>query len=125
MSKPKIKKTKMDKSFRLFDFNVYNDKKTEEESSDSEEEPSEFIDDFDEEYGDSYQKSEKKTNTFKDQNIFMIQMFGVNEKGETCSIIAEHFKPFFYVKVGDNWTQSKKLSFLAHIKKDIDQKYTT
>ena len=42
----------------------------------------------------------------------MIQMFGVNEKGETCSIIAEHFKPFFYVKVDDDWTQGKKLSFL-------------
>ena len=37
---------------------------------------------------------------------FMIQMFGVNETGETCSIIIDDYKPFFYVKVGDNWTDA-------------------
>jgi len=37
---------------------------------------------------------------------FVIQMFGVNEQGETCSIIIDDYKPFFYIKVADNWTES-------------------
>ena len=39
-------------------------------------------------------------------NEFAIQMFGVNETGETCSITVNGYKPFFYVKVGDDWTDS-------------------
>ena len=95
-------KSKMDKSFRLFDFNIYNDKKFEED--DNSDDSTEF----------------KQS---KDNNIFMIQMFGINEKGETCSIIAENFKPFFYVKVEDDWNKSKKTSFLAHIKQQIGKYY--
>ena len=95
-----MSKSKMDKSFRLFDFNIYNDKK--------------FTEDDDSDDNDS---SKFKVN--KDNNIFMIQMFGINEKGETCSIIAENFKPFFYVKVDNDWNQGKKVSFLAHIKQQI------
>jgi DNA polymerase elongation subunit (family B) len=34
----------------------------------------------------------------------IIQMFGVNEKGETCSIFINDYTPFFYVKVSDDWT---------------------
>jgi DNA polymerase elongation subunit (family B) len=37
---------------------------------------------------------------------FAIQMFGVNEQGETCSITIDDYSPFFYVKVGDNWTDA-------------------
>ena len=97
-------KSKMDKSFRLFDFNIYNDKK--------------FTEDDDSDDNDS-----SKFKVKKDNNIFMIQMFGINEKGETCSIIAENFKPFFYVKVDDDWNQGKKVSFLAHIKQQIGKYY--
>ena len=95
-------KSKMDKSFRLFDFNIYNDKKFEEDDG-------------------SDDSTEFKPN--QDNNIFMIQMFGINEKGETCSIIAENFKPFFYVKVDDDWNKSKKTNFLAHIKQQIGKYY--
>jgi DNA polymerase elongation subunit (family B) len=124
--KTKQRKSKMDKSFRLFDFNVYSAEKTQEESSDDEQQNHVNEDrSFDDEYGESYGYTEpkKKSTTYKDSKIFMIQMFGVNEKGETCSIIAEHFKPFFYVKVDDDWTQGKKLSFLAHIKQQIGKYY--
>jgi DNA polymerase elongation subunit (family B) len=50
-------------------------------------------------------------------------MFGVNEKGETCSIIAEDYRPFFYVLVNDNWTIQMKDNFLAHIKDKIGKYY--
>jgi DNA polymerase elongation subunit (family B) len=87
----------MESIFRIFDFNVLNEK---EETSDNEE---------------GYVN--------KDTAKFLIQMFGINEKGETCSIIAENFKPFFYVKVDESWNQEKKVGFLAFIKKKIGKYY--
>jgi DNA polymerase elongation subunit (family B) len=91
----------MEHIFRILDFNVYNEKVSSEESSNSDEE----------------------TNVYKDSTKFVIQMFGVNEKGETCSIIAEDYRPFFYVLVNDSWTIQMKDNFLAHIKEKIGKYY--
>ena len=38
----------------------------------------------------------------KNEKEFVIQMFGINEKGETASIFVIGYTPFFYVK---NWKQ--------------------
>ena len=46
---------------------------------------------------------------------FMVQMFGVNEQGQTCSIIVHDFKPFFFLHVGDNWDQSTVNAFMRDI----------
>jgi DNA polymerase elongation subunit (family B) len=46
---------------------------------------------------------------------FMVQMFGVNEQGQTCSIIVYDFKPFFYLRVGDNWDQSVANAFMRDL----------
>ena len=89
----------MEHIFRVFDFNVYN------------ESPS----------NDSGSEDDKKTR--KDNAEFIIQMFGLNEQGETCSIQVEDFKPFFYVMVNDKWNTSTKNSFLAFIKKKIGKYY--
>jgi len=89
----------MDHIFRIFDFNVYNGKDTSKESSDDE------------------------TNTYKDSSCFIIQMFGLDDKGKTCSIRAEEYRPFFYVMVNDTWTIQKKDSFLAHIKDKVGKYY--
>ncbi len=51
---------------------------------------------------------------------FAIQMFGVNELGETCSITVNGYKPFFYVKVGDNWTDSEARSLYHDLSKRIN-----
>uniref|UniRef100_A0A6C0JZA2 DNA-directed DNA polymerase n=1 Tax=viral metagenome TaxID=1070528 RepID=A0A6C0JZA2_9ZZZZ len=91
----------MEHVFRLYDFNVYNKKGETKEESGSDE--------------DSAAKS--------DTNNFVIQMFGINEKGDSCSILAENFKPFFYVKVSDKWTQFTKSSFLEHITKKLGKYY--
>ena len=88
----------MEHIFRIFDFNVYN--QTEVMSSDDEDK-----------------------NKYQDNSIFEIQIFGINEKGESCSIIAKDYKPFFYIKVGDNWTIQMKDNFLAHIKDKIGKYY--
>ena len=91
----------MEHVFRIVDFNVYNDKNNDEGSSDS----------------------DSNENTYKNSYNFMIQMFGVNEIGETCSIIAENYRPFFYLLVNDSWTIQIKDSFLAHIKDKIGKYY--
>ncbi len=66
------------KSFRLFDFHVYDESPP-----------------VDEESEEGARREPPK---------FMIQMFGVNETGETCSIVINDYKPFFYAKVSDRWT---------------------
>lgn len=76
MSSPK-KRIVCTKSFKLIDFHTYDESRYNEEN-------------------------EKKKETPK----FMIQMFGVNETGATCSITLNDYKPFFYVKVGDKWTDA-------------------
>ena len=62
----------MEQTFRIFDFNVYSEKET----SGSESEEEQFV--------------------HKDTNVFLIQIFGVNEFGKTYSVIVEGFKPFFW-----------------------------
>ena len=87
------------KLFKLYDFNVYDgfSKQT----------------DFDKSNFDPY----------KDNKKFIIQMFGINSSGQTCSILVEDFNPFFYIKVGDNWTDSTRTEFIGHIKKKMGNYY--
>ena len=92
----------MEQSFRVFDFNVLNINKLIDDSSESDEE----------------------TETFhKDSGVFLVQIFGLNEIGETFSVIVEGFKPFFYVMVNDTWNISIKEQFLQHIKMKIGKYY--
>jgi DNA polymerase elongation subunit (family B) len=49
---------------------------------------------------------------------FHIQMFGINEQGESCSILVNDYKPFFYVKIGNDWNYSKCLEFKEYIKRE-------
>ena len=89
----------MEHIFRIFDFNVYNSKDSSLESSDEE------------------------VNVYKDTNNFMIQIFGVNEAGKTYSLIAEGYKPFFYVMVNDKWNITMKEGFLSHLKGKMGKFY--
>jgi DNA polymerase elongation subunit (family B) len=84
----KIKRTILGKSFKLIDFHIY-DQKPETETPDSD--------------SDSGEQTKKSSG---DESKFMIQMFGLGEKGDTCSIYIQDYSPFFYVKGADNWTQS-------------------
>ena len=89
----------MEHVFRIIDFNVYNAKDSSLESSDDEQ------------------------NIYKDTNTFVIQMFGADESGKTYSLIAEGFKPFFYVMVNDKWTIQMKEDFLLHLKNKLGKYY--
>jgi len=84
------------KQVRLFSFQTYDEapSKSNENSSD-----------------------EEKANRYKDKQQFIIQMFGLNEKGETFCIYIRDFKPFFYVSVGDDWTPYNMRCLEEHVKK--------
>ena len=55
----------------------------------------------------------------KDKKCFVIQMFGINERGETCCIIVCNYEPFFYVKVPETWGFDAKARFIAELKKAV------
>ena len=92
--------------FRLLDFHISNEEQQEDEESTSEEEP--YWDEDQEEYVNK--KKEKK-----DNKIFTIEAFGKDEKENTYSVLIENFEPFFYIKVGDTWTNTTKNHFYNHL----------
>jgi len=81
--------------FRIFDFNVYN----------------------------AVDESSSPTEKRIDKGEFEIQIFGLNEKGESCSVKVKDYKPFFYISVSDNWTVGVKNEFINHIKEKIGYYY--
>ena len=48
--------------------------------------------------------------------LFTIQMYGLDEKRNTYSIFVNDFKPFVYIKVSDNWNKKKTEDFINHFK---------
>ena len=80
----------IDCAFRLLDFNFYN--------------------------AHDLSRDDDEENTFKDTNSFYIQIFGLDEHGNTYSTLVEGFNPFFYVKVNDKWTDDMKDQFIRHLK---------
>ena len=57
----------------------------------------------------------------KTEKEFLVQMFGINEKGETASIFVEGFSPFFYAMVGEDWTEAHKIGFINQLKRDMGE----
>lgn len=82
----------MQQVFRLLDFNIYNENITNDDDDNNEPSPN------------------------SNQSRFLIQMFGIDEVGDSYSVIIENYKPFFYILVGDDWNISKKDEFLENIK---------
>jgi DNA polymerase elongation subunit (family B) len=87
----------MEHTLRVFDFNVYNA------------------------YDSSRDNAE--VNTYKDNNVFMIQIVGIDEQAKTYSVTVDGFKPFFYVMVNDSWTIAMKEKFVTHLKEKIGKYY--
>jgi len=59
----------------------------------------------------------------KPQKEFIVQMFGINEQGETACIFVEGYTPFFYAKVGDSWTEATRISFICQLQQDLGDFY--
>ena len=110
---------KYDTSFRLLDFNIFDEKREKEDDAEdadggNEEEPWRRNEEDDTPGEKKYKKDEKFTT---------IQMFGLNEKGETCAIFVRDYQPFFYIKVGDEWTIPQKGAFITHLKEKVGRFY--
>jgi len=96
-SKKKILKRVVNgKSFKLIDFQAFDNHESEHDSSD-----------------DSQQSNVSITNAPKK---FTIQIFGINEKGETACLYINNYLPFFYVKVGNNWTNNDAQELLSSLR---------
>ena len=104
MSKSPVKKPSIKKSFRLYDFVVIDDFVKDGSASGSGSGSDE------ENLGQSSSNVDKQ---------FIIQMFGINEKGETCCLYMQEYQPFFYIKVGDNWTNNTMNALLREIQDKI------
>ncbi len=99
-----LKKKSIGKSFRLIDFNIYDEARN--NGSDSESCDS---------------NGNQKYKARQEDSQFIIQMYGINEQGETATIYINDYMPFFYVKVGDKWTQRECNMLLEDIKKKISK----
>lgn len=82
-------------SFRLFDFNIYDQNV------------------------DTSSVEEDKQVFFNQNKKMVIQMFGINESGETCALFVEDMNPFFYVLVPDKWNEYTKKNFINSITKQL------
>ena len=59
--------------------------------------------------------------TFKDQDNFFIRMYGIDENRNTYCVHIDDFKPFFYIKVGENWDETDVSQFIKHLKEKHKQ----
>jgi DNA polymerase elongation subunit (family B) len=94
------------KSFRLIEFRTFDESPMDDTNSDS--------------------GSDKEGRAFvkkQDEKQFLIQMYGINEKGETCCLYIHDFQPFFYVKVGKTWKTQDMIEFVNEIKSKLDRKF--
>ena len=98
------------RSYRLIDFNIYDESPAKDDANSGSDE-------------DANEPRYKKK--AKDDLLFVIQMFGINEKGETCCLYVNDFQPFFFVRVGDEWTKSTMHEFIRELKsnKKLDARF--
>jgi DNA polymerase elongation subunit (family B) len=66
-----------------------------------------------------YHVFDKQIEEDESQKLFTIQIFGINEKGETVSMYITDFKPFFYVKIPDHWSSPNIISFVQELRQKI------
>ena len=106
-------------SFRLFDFQTYDYRETKESDGSSGSGGSSGS-----AGGENAVKNNKTRNNYdknKQKNTaptFRMEMFGINEKGETAMIFVEDMRPFFFIKVGDDWTESTMHNAMQDLLKD-------
>ena len=113
--------------FRLLDFTFCDSKPSNDRNGDSDDNKdgddddsdcgyNEDDNDFANEGGQQYTPQQGK-----DDKYFLIQIFGINERGETSCIFVEDYQPFFFIKVEDDWTVRTKEKFIIHLKNKISQ----
>jgi DNA polymerase elongation subunit (family B) len=87
-------------SFRLIDFSIY-DENVEAQAEGEEQH-----------HAPPYYQS-------RQNKKMVIQIFGINESGETCALFVEDMNPFFYVLVPDTWNEYTKKNFIGSITRQL------
>ena len=65
--------------------------------------------DYDEEIGEDWFECTNKE--------YIVQMFGLNKDGEKICIKVRNFRPYFYIKIGDDWDIQKLKKLYSHLNK--------
>ena len=95
----KKKRVVSGKSFRLLDFHIF-DQQTKEHDSDE-------------------SSTENQSSKQIEPKHFVIQMIGINEKGESCCVYINDYQPFFYLRIGYDWVSDDACELLQYIRNKI------
>ena len=113
--KKKIAKKPAFPSFRLFDFQTFDYTPTSSTNSSEKSNGS---------AKNNYtRKNKNDPPPTKKQPVFCIEMYGINEKGETCAITVDDYHPFFFIKVGDDWTERNRVAFMKDLESRLKRDF--
>jgi hypothetical protein len=111
--KKKVTKKPTFPSFRLFDFQTFDYTPTSSTNSSENSNGSATKNNY----------TRKNIPPPKKQSLFCIEMFGINEKGETCAVTVDDFHPFFFIKVGDDWTEKNRIAFMKDLQSRLKRDF--
>ena len=100
IKKKSIENASTSLSFRLIDFNIY-DQNVEAQTGEEEQQQVPHY----------YQGRQNKK--------MVIQIFGINETGQTCALFVEDMNPFFYILVPDTWNEYSKKNFIGSVTRQL------
>ena len=77
--------------------------------------------------GTNESKRELNTNSKSKQKFtfnykYVIKLYGVTKDGIAVSVNNNNFKPYFFIKVDDNFTNMHKLKLMAKLKSNLDHR---
>ncbi len=58
------------------------------------------------------------------QEDFIITIYGIDENRKTYCVKIDDFKPFFYIKVGHNWTDTDVSEYFDFIRETYKSDYS-
>ena len=58
------------------------------------------------------------------QEEFIITIYGIDENRKTYCVKIDDFKPFFYIKVGHNWSDTDVSEYFDHIRETYKSDYS-
>ena len=117
----KVKRSVSGKSFKLIDFHFYDQRKEVDNDGLNGNSSSNTSDESSVSSGNSGPENYQDPSSSPDQPKFIIQMFGLNDKGETCCIFVSNYSPFFYVRIGDDWKKNDVNALLREIKSRLSK----
>ena len=97
---------------------IQNDNNAEDETTD------EITDEIDEDISDSENENENSSDSDeedtrkykkKDKKRFLINMYGVTEKGRSISVYVKGFPTFFYLEIPQTWKKTQTIQFVDYL----------